>query len=919
MSIKQMKTLTVGETTYQVVDSTVPDWAREPTKPIDFANGGTMGGSLIINGDLTVNGISTTVETFNENINVEDNTITLRHNATTGLQNGDYTGIVAHNYDGANNGMLVFDNSGTAYVGDEGDLQPLATRAFSESDDGALATWDATAKTLVKAPLEVADIVTTDNIDSLNKAISTAITDASVAYQKEVTVKDTSYAEVNKIGGMSRKCPNLIPYPYTFGSSNTVSGVTFTANSDGSITVNGTANAYIWRTISSVNIPVGTYNMSANSNAGSDISGVYWYLYSSSENFTISQIAGSTITTNSQQYSVIMAIDEGITLNNVTFKPMLNAGSTALPYEPYYAGLRDTKVTVVKSVGANLWDEEWENTSWTNSIASKNNIPIKPNTAYYISANISNGIFFYDENLAFISRVYSNSFVTPANAKYMKFFCGDSYGATYKGDIMLNKGLTPLPYTPYQSETLPIPEAVQALDGYGNGVNADCYNYIDLEKKQFVKRVGVVDMGTLTWGANNSVVGGFQAEVLRMTKKPVAIISTQYSFGVANFSWANFNSYPDKTVNVSGVSNFIYLKDSEYTDAATFKAAMSGVMLVYELAEPEVTDISNLITPDNLIGVDGNGTITFENEYGYAVPSEVTLYPEKTDIIASKKIIGNLTGTSTRAIGDENGNRIVDTYIKNNVDSIQAGGVTMGLVDAGNTWRFNDDTTELDKCLYETSLWTPNVTFTCNGETYNCMTFNNNTDLYYGDHELLVYSGGWVDEAYKTIEITGDCDSTLLEYLSKMATTIPSKGIQIGNEFILERDAKTLSRYLGYAPNDFFKLEHVGKVNETMGDYFPTTGIIDDGHIYLLIFRDAPDSFHYFLPTFGYREVNNGNFGGYSAYNNDTPLYVKYKVVSYDDNLMPIYGVFLFDKDGNNKTAEIAPIGTYSMDVYKLI
>ena len=67
----------------------------------------------------------------------------------------------------------------------------------------------------------------------------------------------------------------------------------------------------------------------------------------------------------------------------------------------------------------------------------------------------------------------------------------------------------------------------------------------------------------------------------------------------------------------------LVIHDSAYTDAATFKAAMSGVMLVYELAEPEVTDISYLITADNLIGVEGGGTLTFENEYGYAVPSEV--------------------------------------------------------------------------------------------------------------------------------------------------------------------------------------------------------------------------------------------------------------------------------------------------------
>jgi hypothetical protein len=145
---------------------------------VDFANGGTMGGSLVINGDLTVNGISTTVETFNENINVEDNTITLRHNATTGLQTGDYTGIIAHKYDGTNNGMLVFDNTGTAYVGDEGDLQPLATRDLSA--DGALVSWDNTNKILVRAPLEKGS-----GFNSIQQINNTASGDNSFASGKD--------------------------------------------------------------------------------------------------------------------------------------------------------------------------------------------------------------------------------------------------------------------------------------------------------------------------------------------------------------------------------------------------------------------------------------------------------------------------------------------------------------------------------------------------------------------------------------------------------------------------------------------------------------------------------------------------------------------------------------------------------------
>ena len=44
-----------------------------------------------------------------------------------------------------------------------------------------------------------------------------------------------------------------------------------------------------------------------------------------------------------------------------------------------------------------------------------------------------------------------------------------------------------------------IPEEVKALDGYGWGINESVYNYVDWEKKQFVKCVGVVDLGTLNW------------------------------------------------------------------------------------------------------------------------------------------------------------------------------------------------------------------------------------------------------------------------------------------------------------------------------------------------------------------------------------------------------------------------------------
>ena len=70
------------------------------------------------------------------------------------------------------------------------------------------------------------------------------------------------------------------------------------------------------------------------------------------------------------------------------------------------------------------------------------------------------------------------------------------------------------------------------------------------------------------------------------------------------------------------------MRDTAYTDATAFKQAMQGVILYYELANPIVTDISDLIPDDFLrnIEVEAGGSITFKNsngdDYRIPVPSE---------------------------------------------------------------------------------------------------------------------------------------------------------------------------------------------------------------------------------------------------------------------------------------------------------
>ena len=59
-------------------------------------------------------------------------------------------------------------------------------------------------------------------------------------------------------------------------------------------------------------------------------------------------------------------------------------------------------------------------------------------------------------------------------------------------------------------------------------------------------------------------------------------------------------------------------------DAAAFKAAMSGVMLYYELSEEVITDITDLIgdTLQEPLTVEAGGSLTFRNSSGnsYQVP-----------------------------------------------------------------------------------------------------------------------------------------------------------------------------------------------------------------------------------------------------------------------------------------------------------
>jgi hypothetical protein len=314
-----------------------------------------------------------------------------------------------------------------------------------------------------------------------------------------------------------------------------------------------------------------------------------------------------------------------------TIDPAYNAGE-----------LISAGVTGAVSEGVNLWDEQWTQGGIqpqtgaqyyvATSIVTTHFTPIVASQTYYVKAPSNTFLFFYDSNktyLGYHGSNKSNSTVVPAdlpnslsgggsfaNAAYMKFRCDT--GGTYSNNICINVSNTAIngTYYPYQSVTLPIPSAVQALPGYGWSAGG-VYNYIDWQRKVYVQRVGSVDLGNMNWYPNATFTNTFNATLYPTGGSTTNAVCSRYQL----FTSSDVG-YKDKGIAIGAQKTICYVRDIDYTDAAAFKTAMSGVLLYYELATPVETDISAYLTDDNLIAVEPGGTLTFENQLGddYRLP-----------------------------------------------------------------------------------------------------------------------------------------------------------------------------------------------------------------------------------------------------------------------------------------------------------
>jgi hypothetical protein len=189
-------------------------------------------------------------------------------------------------------------------------------------------------------------------------------TDESVAYAKAVPANANPYAAITKIGGMTYKSKNLIPFPYNnlggAGASQTKKGITATVQDDGSVVLNGTFSGTgpddFVLIPSGFTLPAGGYTISGapaavNTDANRCCLFAIIKKADGTNSYTASYTTGMSFTLNDgDSFSLSIRIQPAFgTQTNIVVKPMMEPGDTATEYQPYFAGLRSSPVTSVTS------------------------------------------------------------------------------------------------------------------------------------------------------------------------------------------------------------------------------------------------------------------------------------------------------------------------------------------------------------------------------------------------------------------------------------------------------------------------------------------------------------------------------------------------------------------------------------------
>jgi phage-related protein len=437
-------------------------------------------------------------------------------------------------------------------------------------------------------------------------------------------------ATVTSIHGKTVVWNQLAPVP--FRNQAAAAGITYTTNSDGSVSLSGTATKVIYERIGTALTVVGhkyVVYMGGTIDSSSDL-----YIYNDGGGINTGA-SNKILATVTAAKSVFVRIANGATVDG-TIRPqifdltqMFGAGNEPAtvaefealfpePYYPYDAGsLLPVRMTGVETVGFNQWDTDTSGAQYlghyyiegeTYNYAKRENsdydcyrVPVFPSTEYCISADsgtlgsIANKRYV-DASSNFISgdvvgwNALYGVFTTPSTAKYIEVSV--PVGTTKKLCINLSSPRNGT-YEPHWSSQRAIPAIAE---NFPDGMRSAGSVYDELTASEAITRVGSVDLGTLTWTAHatyagmyigNGIVGAKTGAWNHTDPNNVTVLGYM---GSSTMSVVN-NSDVDKTITIGNRSGEVWIRNNTIADATALASSLESVMLHYALDTPTITPI----------------------------------------------------------------------------------------------------------------------------------------------------------------------------------------------------------------------------------------------------------------------------------------------------------------------------------------
>ena len=535
------------------------------------------------------------------NINGTTNKDVMKYGSDGVLKAVDAGDFVANSpvlclYDGTRFVVIgITSASSITVTGEAGDILQIA-------DDG-------TIESSGKKAAQPNGIATLDENGNVVQVANMANSAAAVYSGEPVTIE---YADENRIGsvtayGNNSQTSGTTTAPISMNGVDSVqvsgnnlflnnaetetkSGITFTVNPDKSVTVNGTnstSDSAVFYTGYNESLPAGSYTLSGTSSlTGSAeieikikrVRGTFeWFSINSSLHTKTLNIATGDIID-----SFYVTVRAGQTADNVKVYPMLNVGSTALPYEPYNGNITqlpiprelhrigeaaDKCITRVKSV----YDKRIV-LDGTEAWAKRTNVSIVGGSAFYPNNFITDALINAPVSISeyFVGRAGLTTALW--EARQVGSYVGVQFNAPFTEVSDFTAWLAAHPLTVYYQST--------AYDGT-NGLDVCLTEY----QTDFVELDGTE--------ASHIFEGMFYLDYSAAWPTPanrVNGVCSHYPYGAYgkgkigltdNGAAAVYNPNGDYTGDEGGLANWkAYL--------AAQKAAGTPVQVAYQLAAPEV-------------------------------------------------------------------------------------------------------------------------------------------------------------------------------------------------------------------------------------------------------------------------------------------------------------------------------------------